>query len=107
MVDPREQLMAQRWARDKGLRILGTAHSHPSSKAIPSHTDRQLCLGPTLMLILSGLGLPEGREAPKENWGAWWIPESAPDMAHKLCHDEPKRLTLEVSVAGGAEHLGE
>jgi proteasome lid subunit RPN8/RPN11 len=69
-LDPREQLLAQRWGRSRGLLVLGAAHSHPSSEAVPSTTDRQLCFGPTLMLIRSGLqqGLPALR--------AWWIPEN-------------------------------
>jgi len=69
-IDPREQLLAQRWGRSRGLLVIGAAHSHPSSEAVPSATDRQLCVGPTLMLIRSGLhhGLPALR--------AWWIPEN-------------------------------
>jgi len=68
-LDPREQLLAQRWVRERGLQVLGAAHSHPSSAAIPSRSDRELCLGPTLMLIRSGLA------AEAEPLRAWWLPE--------------------------------
>jgi proteasome lid subunit RPN8/RPN11 len=66
-VDPREQLLAQKWARQRQLQVIGAAHSHPSSAARPSSTDLQLCVGPTLMLIRSGLS--HGAQA----FGAWWI----------------------------------
>jgi proteasome lid subunit RPN8/RPN11 len=98
-LDPREQLLAQRWSRSRRLQVLGAAHSHPSSAAVPSSTDRQLCIGPTLMLIRSGLdqGLPALR--------AWWMPENggesdAPDL--------PQELPIELlPAATGARHLGE
>ena len=90
-LDPREQLLAQRWARQRQLQVLGAAHSHPSSAAIPSATDRALCLGPTLMLIRSGL--LSGSAA----FRAWWLPE--PDASNP----EPLELALEP----GAGDLGE
>jgi proteasome lid subunit RPN8/RPN11 len=68
-LDPREQLLAQRWVRGRGLQVLGAAHSHPSSPAVPSRSDRERCLGPTLMLIRSGLA------AEAEPLRAWWLPE--------------------------------
>ena len=98
-LDPREQLLAQRWGRSRGLLVIGAAHSHPSSEAVPSTTDRQLCIGPTLMLIRSGLhqGLPALR--------AWWIPENEGD-------DEPSAPPSELPIellpeAPRSERLGE
>ncbi len=32
-LDPREQLQAQKWARARGLEVLGSAHSHPLLRA--------------------------------------------------------------------------
>lgn len=61
-LDPREQLLAQRWARRQGVQVLGCAHSHPSSEAIPSATDLALTLAPSLLLIQGRDGL----------WRAWW-----------------------------------
>ena len=61
-LDPREQLLAQRWARQRGLQVLGCAHSHPRSAAVPSATDLALTLAPTLLLI-------EGQDL---QWRGWW-----------------------------------
>ena len=97
-LDPREQLLAQRWCRSRGLSVLGAAHSHPCSEAVPSDTDRQLCMGPTLMLIRSGLA-PEPTALR-----AWWIPEWDADVPLP----QPSELAIQVGAAGtGAEDLGE
>jgi proteasome lid subunit RPN8/RPN11 len=69
-IDPREQLHAQKWSRRRGLRVLGSAHSHPHGPPVPSATDRALAFAPALMLIL-GQG-EEGREL-----GCWWLSEDA------------------------------
>ncbi len=77
LIDPREQLLAQRWGRQRGLQVLGSAHSHPTSAARPSATDLALAVAPTLMLIRSGLGGPgEGGALPAgcAGLGAWWLP---------------------------------
>ncbi|MCX5967042.1 MAG: M67 family metallopeptidase [Cyanobacteria bacterium] len=66
-IDPREQLLAQRWARQHGWQVLGSAHSHPSSEPVPSAIDCQLAFAPTLMLIL-GLAA-----APEQELTAWWL----------------------------------
>jgi len=99
LLDPREQLQAQRWARQRDLLVLGAAHSHPTGPAVPSATDRQLCLGPTLMLIRSGLtaGGASGGAGALEPWRAWWLPDAA---------DQPAR-ELPLRLAEGAGHLGE
>lgn len=63
LVDPREQLAAQRWARARRQRCLGVAHSHPVSPAVPSQHDRLWGNVESLMLILSAsFGLR-----------AWWL----------------------------------
>ena len=64
-LDPREQLLAQRWARGQGLQVLGAAHSHPCSDPVPSATDLALAFAPTLQLILS----------PLTDWmpACWWL----------------------------------
>lgn len=66
-LDPREQLLAQRWARTRGLGVLGAAHSHPDGPARPSPTDQALTLAPALMVIL-------GRDGA----AAWWLEEGDP-----------------------------
>ena len=75
-IDPREQLQAQKWGRAQGLELLGSAHSHPTSGAVPSDTDRSLCGVPTLMVILGAQDL--GSEL-----AAWWLPE-APAPSQRL-----------------------
>lgn len=64
-LDPREQLLAQRWSRERDLQVLGAAHSHPGSPAVPSRTDLSLAVAPCLQLILS----------PLEGWSpaCWWL----------------------------------
>ena len=98
LLDPREQLLAQRWARQRQLQVLGAAHSHPTSASVPSRTDLELCLGPCLMLIHSGL--PE-LEQP---CGAWWLGESSDPQA---ASGAPVALLLETPLDQGAGHLGE
>ena len=77
LLDPREQLLAQRWARQRGVQVLGSAHSHPASPAEPSATDLALAVGPTLMVIRSGLpgaGAAAEPAGPLAGLGAWWLP---------------------------------
>lgn len=68
-LDPREQLLAQRWGRERCLRVLGAAHSHPCSAAEPSATDLELAFPATLQLILS----------PLQGWdpACWWLESGA------------------------------
>jgi proteasome lid subunit RPN8/RPN11 len=68
-IDPREQLLAQRWSRQRGLEVLGAAHSHPQTPPLPSVTDRALCFTPGLMLIL---GRSPGGSS---QLGCWWLSE--------------------------------
>lgn len=71
-LDPREQLLAQRWARQRGFEVIGTAHSHPQGDAIPSRCDRDWVRIPSLMLI-------QGADL---HLRAWWLePEPAPCSA--------------------------
>ena len=51
-LDPREQLHAQKWARTHKLKVLGSAHSHPSGEARPSLIDISWCCNPGLMVIV-------------------------------------------------------
>lgn len=67
-IDPREQLHAQKWARSRGLEVLGSLHSHPASRPTPSATDRSMAFVPTLMLIR---GVPAGPPSPR--LCCWWL----------------------------------
>ena len=65
LLDPLEQLAAQRWARAHGQILIGVAHSHPLSDARPSAADRQRAELHQLMLIL----------AADSELQAWWLGE--------------------------------
>ncbi|MCX5938029.1 MAG: Mov34/MPN/PAD-1 family protein [Cyanobium sp. LacPavin_0920_WC12_MAG_62_9] len=67
-IDPREQLLAQKWARQHQMAVLGFAHSHPSSPPVPSAMDLALCVAPALLAI-QGIGAPGNRACLA--W--WWI----------------------------------
>lgn len=80
-LDPREQLQAQKWARGRGLTVLGSAHSHPSSAPVPSALDRSLAFLPTLMLILGQADGPAASVSEGDGpWSlaCWWLPEQGP-----------------------------
>ncbi len=77
-IDPREQLLAQKWARQRGWQVLGSFHSHPQGDPVPSATDLALAVPPALLAIQGVSGL-----------ACWWLPEDGP----------PRRLvwTMEAS----------
>jgi proteasome lid subunit RPN8/RPN11 len=78
-LDPREQMLAQRWARRKRLEVLGAAHSHPTGAPQPSATDLALTAGPTLMLILAP---PAGAGPLREgSLSCWWLGDPSDDPA--------------------------
>ena len=66
-IDPREQLLAQKWARQRGWVVLGSLHSHPRGEPVPSVTDRALAVPPALLVIQ---GVSE--------LACWWLPEEGP-----------------------------
>jgi [CysO sulfur-carrier protein]-S-L-cysteine hydrolase len=78
-IDPREQLQAQKWARRRGLAVLGSAHSHPAAPPLPSATDRALGFGPTLMLILGCAA------ADEPDLQCWWLPDPAAEARSTPC----------------------
>ena len=62
-LDPREQIAAQRWSRQRGWRVLGSAHSHPEGDPVPSVLDRQWAACAGVMLIDAGVS----------GVRAWWL----------------------------------
>ena len=81
-LDPREQLVAQRWARERGLVVLGSAHSHPLSRPEPSALDQELCFAPALMLIGAPAQQPGGWA-----FAFWWVDDGMAGLP-----PEPRRL---------------
>jgi len=71
-LDPREQIHAQRWARSRGLAVIGTAHSHLDGPAVPSATDRHWSHQPGLMVIL----------AADQTVRAWWMEPATVSVQH-------------------------
>ena len=69
-IDPRELLLAQKWARSRQCELLGSAHSHPTSPPLPSATDLALTAPPALMLIW---GPDQPGAAPRPV--CWWLDE--------------------------------
>jgi proteasome lid subunit RPN8/RPN11 len=52
-IDPKEMLTAQRYARERGLDIIGIYHSHPDHPAVPSEHDRILAWSQYSYMIVS------------------------------------------------------
>ena len=62
-IDAIDQIASQKWARENGLEVLCSAHSHPSGENKPSKLDLFLHQSPGLMVISNN----------NENLKAWWI----------------------------------
>ena len=62
-INAKDQIEAQKWARDNDLELLGFAHSHPLSENIPSKIDLFWHNSPGLMVIANKTG----------HLKAWWI----------------------------------
>jgi proteasome lid subunit RPN8/RPN11 len=52
-IDPQDLLNAQRYARDRQIKIIGIYHSHPDHPAVPSESDRLLAWSAYSYVILS------------------------------------------------------
>ena len=64
-IDPEELLASERFARDRGLDVVGYYHSHPGATARPSATDRARGLPWASYVIVS---VREGRAAELTSW---------------------------------------
>ena len=54
-MDPREVLQAQKQIDERGERIGAIFHSHPTTEAWPSATDRELIFDPNVYMIIISL----------------------------------------------------
>lgn len=93
-LDPREQLQAQRWARQRGWQVHGAAHSHPQGPLRPSATDRALTLAPALMVI-GAPSLSGGADARELPLRAWWL-DPDPEV-------EPAPLALRIGAPSSGD----
>ena len=53
--DPKEQFSAIKYARQKGLKIVGNWHSHPASPSRPSEEDKRLAYDPNILYFILSL----------------------------------------------------
>ncbi|MBR1668733.1 MAG: M67 family metallopeptidase [Bacteroidaceae bacterium] len=53
--DPKEQFAMLKYARQKGLSIVGNWHSHPASPSRPSEEDKRLALDPNILYFILSL----------------------------------------------------
>ncbi len=77
-LDPREQIVAQRWARTNNLSILGSAHSHPQGEAVPSLLDESWNFSEGLMAIVDGRGMVR----------TWWMAKTKNLKPEEIAHCE-------------------
>ncbi|WP_413678668.1 M67 family metallopeptidase [Prochlorococcus sp. MIT 0916] len=62
-INSKDQIASQKWARENGLEVLCSAHSHPSGENKPSEMDLFFHQCPGLMVISNNDG----------DLKAWWI----------------------------------
>ncbi|MBQ9665262.1 MAG: M67 family metallopeptidase [Bacteroidaceae bacterium] len=53
--DPKEQFAVLKYAREKGLKIVGNWHSHPASPSRPSEEDKRLAYDPNILYFILSL----------------------------------------------------
>ena len=87
-LDPREQIAAQRWARSRSLKVLGSAHSHPGASVVPSRRDRLWAVSSGLMVIMGN----------NHALAAWWLEVDAPRCSLADVHPLPIRVMGETPL---------
>ena len=65
LIEPRDVMRAERYARTKGLDVVGYYHSHPDDEAIPSQFDLDHALPVWSYIIVSV------RDGKAVNWNSW------------------------------------
>ena len=68
LMDPREQFVAFKEIRKKGLELLAIYHSHPNTQAYPSKTDVRLAYYPEAAYLILSL-----QDKTKPILNAYWI----------------------------------
>ncbi len=99
-LDPREQIAAQRWARSRSMKVLGSAHSHPGTSVVPSERDRLWAASSGLMVIAGS----------HHALAAWWLEVEAPHRSLAVMHQLPIRVVGETACksipsAPGIHHV--
>lgn len=65
LIEPRDLMRAERYARGKGLDVIGYYHSHPDEQAVPSQFDLDHALPVWSYIIVSVRG------GQAVDWNAW------------------------------------
>ena len=65
LIDPKDVMRAERFARQNGLDVIGFYHSHPEDRSIPSQFDLDHALPVWSYVIVSVLG---GAAADTRSW---------------------------------------
>lgn len=65
LIDPRDLMKAERYARGKGVDVIGYYHSHPDDEAVPSQFDLDHALPVWSYIIFSV------RDKKAVNWNSW------------------------------------
>ena len=73
-IDPREQIHAQRWARERNWKVLGSAHSHPLGSARPSKIDIEMLTSEELMIIMN----------KDSDIRVWWVSNNQKNSPQEL-----------------------
>ena len=88
-IDPREQLLAQKWSRSRGWTNLGSLHSHPDAAPSPSDLDAFLAVRPALLLIAAPVAASSGAKGlpPNPAWRmrAWWLADGPAEDRFEPC----------------------
>ena len=77
LLDPREQLSAQKWSRNRNLEILGIAHSHPQGESKPSKLDLEMSDVSQLMIIMNR----------RSDIKVWWISNNQPHLPEQIPYE--------------------
>ena len=65
LIESRSVMRAERYAREKGIDVIGYYHSHPDDEAVPSQFDLDHALPVWSYIIVSV------REGKAVNWNSW------------------------------------
>ncbi len=90
LMDPQDQLRAERKMNERGWELLGIYHSHPHSKAYPSETDKAKALYSDARYVIISLA-----DSEQPQIRAFWIAEKT-DENGNLVKDEHGQIVKDV-----------
>jgi proteasome lid subunit RPN8/RPN11 len=88
LIRPEELMRGEKYAREKGLDVLGFYHSHPDDRAVPSQYDLEHAW-PTYSYIV--IAIEKGQAADLQSW------EMEPDRSRF----NEEEMSVPPAVAGG------